>query len=186
MKLRTKVSTGDPQWTLFPSVFSFGQRSSRFVLSDEEVPIEMESALYDWSNLAPADSSSSCTRRSRSSRFLFQVKAASGRDTIVILIDTQGVHDPKTPIKNDMSIFALSVLLSSIQIFNMQNRIQGDDLSTLHFFTEFGRLVRFESSEANIRPDLKPFQELIFLVRDWPHPGDVPYGWNGGQEVLDE
>lgn len=57
----------------------------------------------------------------------------------------------------------------------MQN-IQEDDLENLDLFTEYGRLVVEQSGE-------KPFQKLIFLVRDWPFAKDTGYGWNGKKEI---
>ena len=114
------------------------------------------------------------------------MKDASGDEVIVILLDTQGVFDTETTVKDCTSIFALSVLLSSMQIFNMKTNIQGDDLSNLQLFTEFGRLVCSENANGTAQSNQKPFQDLIFLVRDWAYPSEYPYGWKGGQDLLDE
>lgn len=31
----------------------------------------------------------------------------------------------------------------------------------------------------------KPFQQLLFIVRDWPYASETHYGWHG-QEIIDE
>lgn len=99
-------------------------------------------------------------------------------------MDTQGVFDRGTTTRDDTAVFALSVLLSSTQIFNVKQNIQGDDLSHLELFVEFGRLINAESSKQTPRCPGKPFQDLIFLVRDWSYGTENSYGWKGGQEVL--
>ena len=76
-------------------------------------------------------------------------------------------------------IFALSTLVSSLQIFNLQNNIQEDDLQHLQLFTEFGKLAFHETGK-------KPFQKLLFLVRDWSFIKDYAFGKNGGQQFLEK
>jgi atlastin len=49
----------------------------------------------------------------------------------IVLLDTQGTFDNQTSMKENTFIFALSTLLSSVQIYNLQDRIQMDDLSNL-------------------------------------------------------
>jgi atlastin len=51
-----------------------------------------------------------------------------------VLLDTQGTFDSQTSMKENTFIFALSTLLSSVQIYNLQDRIQMDDLSNLQVF----------------------------------------------------
>jgi atlastin len=47
----------------------------------------------------------------------------------------------------------------------------------LEIFTEYGRLA-FEVNNE------KPFQKLMFLIRDWENPHEYSYGLNGGQKLL--
>lgn len=84
------------------------------------------------------------------------------------------------------SISALSVLLSSIQILNIKQNLQGDDISDLQFFAEIGRLICSDRSGGASRNNHKPFQELIFMVRDWIYEEENPHGWDGGAQLLEE
>lgn len=59
----------------------------------------------------------------------------------------------------------------------MQN-IHEDDLQQLQLFTEYARLALEQSHE-------KPFQHLLFIIRDWPYPFETDYGLLK-QSVLEE
>lgn len=98
----------------------------------------------------------------------------------VLIMDTQGAFDTKTTVKQCATIFALSIMLSSFQIYNLSQQIQENDLQHLQLFTEYGRLA----SEYKI--DEKPFQSLMFLVRDWYHEDDHSYGGDGGKSYMSE
>lgn len=95
----------------------------------------------------------------------------------IILMDTQGVFDSQSTAKDCAFIFALSTLISSVQIYNISQQIQENDLQHLQLFTEYGRMVlnKFQN---------KPFGRLQFLVRDWQWPGTYPYGVDGGNKLL--
>jgi len=108
------------------------------------------------------------------------VKDKNGEDLVVLLMDTQGSFDQQSTVKDCATVFALSTMISSLQVYNLQNNIHEDDLANLQFFAEYGRLVR-EDDECN----LKPFQSLIFLVRDWGSPFEIEYGFEGGRRLLD-
>uniref|UniRef100_A0AC35TT98 GB1/RHD3-type G domain-containing protein n=2 Tax=Rhabditophanes sp. KR3021 TaxID=114890 RepID=A0AC35TT98_9BILA len=107
----------------------------------------------------------------------FFLKDKNGEDVVVILMDTQGAFDNKSTVKDNATIFALSTMLASLQIFNISQNIQEDDLQHLQLFTEYGRLALADS-------DAKPFQALNFLVRDWSYPYEFEYGFNGGRRIL--
>lgn len=68
-------------------------------------------------------------------------KSATGEDIAVFLIDTQGMFDSETSQMLTASIFGLSTLLSSYQIYNVDKRVQEDNLQHLALFTEYGRYV---------------------------------------------
>jgi atlastin len=112
---------------------------------------------------------------------------------VVLLMDTQGAFDSQSTVKDCATVFALSTMLSSVQLFNLSSNIQEDDLQHLQLFTEYGRLALSRDDST------KPFQvcvdaalmaclfvqSLLFLVRDWSFPYECEYGFVGGQRLLD-
>lgn len=110
---------------------------------------------------------------------VFLTELATGEKVAVILFDTQGTWDSKSTVKECATIFALSTMLSSVQIYNLSSNIQEDDLQHLQLFTEYGRLALADSGTT-------PFQRLQFLVRDWRFPYEAPYGAIGGQQTLEK
>uniref|UniRef100_A0AC35UAX4 GB1/RHD3-type G domain-containing protein n=1 Tax=Rhabditophanes sp. KR3021 TaxID=114890 RepID=A0AC35UAX4_9BILA len=107
----------------------------------------------------------------------FFLRDNNGEDIVVILMDTQGAFDNNSTVKDNATIFALSTMIASLQIFNISGNIQEDDLQHLEYFSEYGRLALTKS-------DGKPFQALTFLVRDWSCKHQYEYGFNGGQSLL--
>ncbi|XP_047132328.1 atlastin-2 isoform X1 [Hydra vulgaris] len=101
----------------------------------------------------------------------------SGEEVVVLIMDTQGAFDSTSTVKDCATVFALSTMTSSVQVYNISSNIQEDNLQHLQLFTEYGRLALAESSS-------KPFQRLEFLVRDWSYPYEHPYG--NGQSFLDK
>ncbi|XP_026550103.1 atlastin-3-like [Notechis scutatus] len=73
-------------------------------------------------------------------------------------MDTQGAFDSQSTVKDCATIFALSTMTSSVQIYNLSQNIQEDDLQQLQLFTEYGRLAMDEIF-------LKPFQVCVWSVR---------------------
>ncbi|CAG9535058.1 unnamed protein product [Cercopithifilaria johnstoni] len=108
----------------------------------------------------------------------FIMRNRDGEDTAVILMDTQGAFDSRSTVKDCATIFALSTMISSLQIYNLSQNVQEDDLQHLQLFTEYGRLA-LENASA------KPFQSLLFLVRDWSFPYEAEYGFQGGERLLE-
>ena len=49
----------------------------------------------------------------------------------VLLMDTQGAFDSTSTVKDCATVFALSTLLSSVQVFNVMHNMQEDDLQHL-------------------------------------------------------
>lgn len=100
-----------------------------------------------------------------------------GEKLAIILMDTQGAFDSQSTVRDCATVFALSTMLSSVQIYNLSQNIQEDDLQHLQLFTEYGRLAMAEGGT-------QPFQRLQFLVRDWSFPYEAEYGVVGGNEIL--
>ena len=61
-------------------------------------------------------------------------------------------------------------------MYNLRGNLQSDNLQHLQLFTEFGRQAMDQSEGA------VPFQELLFLVRDWNL--DDSEGYDGGATLL--
>ncbi|XP_023340879.1 atlastin isoform X1 [Eurytemora carolleeae] len=110
---------------------------------------------------------------------VFLVKTPFGKEVAVALMDTQGSFDKSSTVRDTATIFALSLMTSSVLVYNLFNNIQEDDLQHLHYFTEYGRLALEDSGEV-------PFQRLQFLVRDWQYAYEEAYGEKGGQNILDK
>lgn len=110
---------------------------------------------------------------------VFLVQKSDGTELAVVLMDTQGAFDNQSTVKDCATIFALSTMTSSVQIYNLSQNIQEDDLQQLQLFTEYGRLAMDEIF-------LKPFQSLMFLIRDWSFPYEYKYGLKGGRDFLDK
>ncbi|XP_051166542.1 atlastin isoform X2 [Leptopilina boulardi] len=102
----------------------------------------------------------------------------NGEKVAILLMDTQGTFDSQSTVRDCATVFALSTMVSSVQIYNLSQNIQEDDLQHLQLFTEYGRLA-LESSGST------PFQRLQFLVRDWSYPYEADYGSDGGHKILE-
>jgi len=59
----------------------------------------------------------------------------------VLLMDTQGMFDNETSMTLTAQIFGLSTFVSSMQIYNVDKRLQEDDLQHLALFSEYGRIA---------------------------------------------
>ena len=104
------------------------------------------------------------------------LKRAGQEPLAVLLVDTQGMFDHETNMALTASIFGFSTLLSSYQIYNVDKRIQEDNLQHLALFSEYARTAvtqeekdNEQSVDAGEGNKKKPFQHIEFLVRDWQH-----------------
>jgi atlastin len=106
-------------------------------------------------------------------------REGTGEEIAILLMDSQGTFDSKSTTKDNVKIFSLSLMISSIQIYNMAQNLQEDDLQHLNVFTDYGGMAQEGRTEA-------PFQKLIFLIRDWSYPYENAYGYDGGAQLLSE
>ena len=86
----------------------------------------------------------------------------------VLLLDSQGAFDSQMTKEQSATIFGLTAVLSSLQIYNISMQLQEDKIESLHYFMECaGSCVRLLAGDNKMEPKL--FQRLEFLVRDWPN-----------------
>ena len=95
----------------------------------------------------------------------------------VFLMDTQGTFDSNSTVFENAFIFALTLMVSSVTVYNIMHNLQEDNLQHLSFFAEYGVLA-LDAYQTT------PFQQLTFLIRDWQFEYETPYGFKGGEEIL--
>jgi atlastin len=59
----------------------------------------------------------------------------------VFLMDTQGTFDSNSTVFENAFIFALTLLVSSVTVYNIMHNLQEDNLQHLSFFAEYGVLA---------------------------------------------
>jgi atlastin len=79
--------------------------------------------------------------------FIRTTSATNSEKLAVLLMDTQGMFDNETTMTLTAQIFGLSTLVSSFQIYNVDKRIQEDNLQHLALFSEYGRMALLPESE---------------------------------------
>ncbi|ETN71663.1 hypothetical protein NECAME_19242, partial [Necator americanus] len=104
------------------------------------------------------------------------IEAASGEIWI-----RKGRSTTRPHINNASRFFALSTIISCVQIYNVVDNIQEDALQHLSLFVEYGRLALTEAQQFG-----KPFQSLVFCVRDFKNPEEYGYGEEGGEKFLQQ
>lgn len=118
-------------------------------------------------------------------RDIFLHDYPDGKKVAIIFMDTQGTFDYETKFSDCVSIFALSTLLSSVQIYNINYNIQNDHLQYLALFVEYAKLAMSKITFTNT-DDTPPFDKLQILVRDWNFRDDADYGLAGGKKILEK
>ena len=73
----------------------------------------------------------------------------------------------------------MNSLLKNSHRNTLCNVFTNHNSSFLKLFTEYGRLAMDEIFQ-------KPFQTLMFLVRDWSFPYEYNYGLQGGMSFLEK
>uniref|UniRef100_A0A6B0VE21 Putative guanylate-binding protein n=1 Tax=Ixodes ricinus TaxID=34613 RepID=A0A6B0VE21_IXORI len=109
---------------------------------------------------------------------LFRATTADKKKVAVLLIDTQGSFGTSSSTAMSVHIFALSVLISSIQVFNVMRNLQLDHLQHLQMYYKYGKHAQ------DLESGTSDFQRCVFLVRDWQWPKDYEFGWEGGERLL--
>ncbi|CAG7733729.1 unnamed protein product [Allacma fusca] len=106
-----------------------------------------------------------------------------GEDTALFVIDTPGFYGSETTFREWGGIVASTILLSSCTIFNVTKQLEEDCLTALTTFLE---MAKFISSDFDSKEDsnVKSFEKIIFLIRDWNNPSEFKYGC--GQDFLNK
>ena len=73
--------------------------------------------------------------------FFRSTSASGGEKFAILLMDTQGMFDNETTMTLTAQIFGLSTLVSSFQIYNVEKKVQEDNLQHLALFSEYGRMA---------------------------------------------
>ncbi|CAJ0570876.1 unnamed protein product, partial [Mesorhabditis spiculigera] len=100
---------------------------------------------------------------------VFFRKTQSGEEIAVLLIDTQGTFDTRSNISDSAVIFAISLLMSSLKIFNTRRQIDAQDLDALNVFISYSQRI-----------DERVGQQFLIMVRD-----ALESGHDKGQEYLE-
>ena len=102
----------------------------------------------------------------------------SGKNTAVLLMDSQGLYDEETSDNDNVRLFTMVSMLSSTLMLNTPNgNINFNQMTDLKYF------MKYASSSINIDDKLKLFQTLTFLVRDYDL-GNGTFGWDAGNLLL--
>ncbi|KAL7017430.1 hypothetical protein ACKWTF_010375 [Chironomus riparius] len=109
---------------------------------------------------------------------IFLHETSNGDKIAIYLVDTQGLFDHYSSPTDNIRIFSLSALMSSVQIMNMFNNLQESDLDFLQFATEVALFTAVDDES------IKPFQKLFYIIRDWSTPDEYDYGHEGGNQFI--
>ncbi|XP_028669320.1 guanylate-binding protein 1-like isoform X2 [Erpetoichthys calabaricus] len=90
-------------------------------------------------------------------------------DHAIILLDTEGFGDPeKGDNDNDSSIFTLSILLSSMFIYNSRSNLDQSEFEYLHFVSELTKHIQLTKSKKNNEEweFIDFFPDFVWVLRD--------------------
>ncbi|XP_042638761.1 guanylate-binding protein 5 [Orycteropus afer afer] len=91
----------------------------------------------------------------------------------LVLLDTEGLGDvEKVDEKNDTQIFALAILLSSIFVYNIMNKIDQESIDLLYNVTELINLLKARCSPDYYKVEdaadsVRFFPDLVWTLRDF-------------------
>lgn len=105
------------------------------------------------------------------------LRKIDGQSVALLLMDTQGAWDSNMTKEQSATIFGLTAVLSSKQIYNIDMQIQEDKVENLAYFMRFAQAALRQTADELARSGqamdedtvARPFQSLDFLVRNWRH-----------------
>ncbi|XP_012577590.1 PREDICTED: guanylate-binding protein 4-like [Condylura cristata] len=104
--------------------------------------------------------------------WMWCVPHPSKPDHTLVLLDTEGLGDvEKGDPKNDLWIFTLAVLLSSMFVYNSIGAINRQALEQLHYVTELAKFIKIKSSPSSDENDdsaefVSFFPDFVWTLRD--------------------
>ncbi|XP_028416343.1 guanylate-binding protein 3-like [Dendronephthya gigantea] len=97
----------------------------------------------------------------------------TGEETTLVFLDSEGIGSIDSKDSTDATdnqIFTLSVLLSSLLIYNSKNVPNNSDLEKLHYVSKLSYSIRVRSDAENTSEDVAKFKEyspeFFWLIRD--------------------
>lgn len=102
----------------------------------------------------------------------------NGKKTALLLFDTQGTFDNETTMAENVRIFSMASIFSSLLINNIQGKISEDNLQNLQLFVGFGHMVKEREGQKGA------LQATCFLVRDWENTSTFKHGLEEGGRYL--
>jgi len=98
------------------------------------------------------------------------VRTIDGEEVALLLMDTQGAWDGQMAAAQSATIFGLTAVLSSKQVYNINKQIQEDHVKNLVYFMENARAAIRKAAGPGAKSEEvdRCFQALGFLVRDCP------------------
>ncbi len=88
----------------------------------------------------------------------FIIPQSIDEDIAILLMDSQGVYEENTDFRDWSTIFGITLLTSSIFIFNIFTDIQENNLTDLEAFLIYGQMA-IENEQKDEK--IKPFQKLV-------------------------
>jgi atlastin len=90
----------------------------------------------------------------------------------MLLMYTEGTFNPNDSVRQNTVVFAISTLLSSVPIFNTCGKITSQEIDGLLSLTSYAGGYNLDKG--------KPFQCLVYLIRDYTHGPQEGYGDKAG------
>lgn len=103
----------------------------------------------------------------------------NGEKIGILLMDSQGTFDGRSSMSENIAIFSISMMLSSIHLYNLIDNVTDENLERLEDFIEYGKIYNEKTGE-------KALDHFIFLVRDWAFSYESSFGFEGGMKNLNE
>lgn len=101
------------------------------------------------------------------------VRIINGTRVGIVFMDTQGLWDGESGYGLLTSIFGMSSIISSVQVYNLMRTIELDKLDQIKWFTGFGEGAIQRCFHKEGMEPTPVFQTLHLLVRDWVGFTDV-------------